>query len=274
MFPKKLFRFVKRRFELKKYHYYYKRSKPIPFSYRGRRYFLNPEKSAIYHIEHSTQKMQNLVDSIAYPPQRVFDVGANCGIFSAFVKQKFPNATIHAFEPSPELTPLIAKNCEDAIIEASAVGEFNGETTLYLNEESQQTNSLSLDAVNIVGNCNRVREIQVKLISIDHYCAERNIHSIDVLKIDIQGLEGSALRGARRMLPNTGQLLLESTWMDISSIQNILPFAKHHGFLYIGVLNSVFLGADILLSRTSFSSDLKLITQFELGTKSTEDLWI
>lgn len=274
MFSKKLFRFVKRTVERKKYHYYYKRSKPIPFSYRGKKYFLNPERLAIYHIEHSTQKMQTLVDAIADPPRCVFDVGANCGIFSALVKQKFPNATVYAFEPSPELTPLIAKNCKHAIVEASAVGEFSGETTLYLNDDSQQTNSLSLDAVNIVGNCNRVREIPVKLVSIDHYCAARDINSIDVLKIDIQGLEGSALRGARRMLPNTEVLLLESTWMDLSSIQNILPFAKHHGFLYIGVLNSVFLGADILLSRTKLSSELKPITQFELDTKNTGDLWI
>ena len=40
----------------------------------------------------------------------VFDVGANIGLFSLFVKKHCPNAIIYAFEPSPENCKLLTAN--------------------------------------------------------------------------------------------------------------------------------------------------------------------
>jgi len=42
--------------------------------------------------------------------------------------------------------------------------------------------------------------IRIKLDTVDHYCEERNIPRINLLKIDIEGNELNALHGAQRML--------------------------------------------------------------------------
>ena len=40
----------------------------------------------------------------------IFDVGANIGLFTMFIKQEFPNAKVFAFEPVPELSRLLHLN--------------------------------------------------------------------------------------------------------------------------------------------------------------------
>ena len=40
----------------------------------------------------------------------VFDIGANIGLFSMFIKEKFPNASIFSFEPYPALFEILKKN--------------------------------------------------------------------------------------------------------------------------------------------------------------------
>jgi protein-L-isoaspartate O-methyltransferase len=101
------------------------RKKPVPFRYCGRKYYLNPDKSAAYHIQNSTQKIARMVQLIDEDSTTVFDVGANCGIFSAFTSSRLPDADIYAFEPSSELIPIIEKNCRglNVTILDIAIGE-------------------------------------------------------------------------------------------------------------------------------------------------------
>ncbi|HTA95158.1 MAG TPA: hypothetical protein VK769_03450, partial [Verrucomicrobiae bacterium] len=40
----------------------------------------------------------------------VFDVGANIGMFTLFIKQECADATVYAFEPIPELNRVIKLN--------------------------------------------------------------------------------------------------------------------------------------------------------------------
>src|SRR6202044_1499209 len=40
----------------------------------------------------------------------VFDVGANIGLFSLFVKQRFPASRVLAFEPIPEVVEKLRRN--------------------------------------------------------------------------------------------------------------------------------------------------------------------
>ena len=42
----------------------------------------------------------------------IFDVGANIGLFSLYVKQKCPQCTIYAFEPLPSIYPILKQNLQ------------------------------------------------------------------------------------------------------------------------------------------------------------------
>ncbi|PSO64053.1 MAG: hypothetical protein BRC36_07325 [Cyanobacteria bacterium QH_2_48_84] len=131
---------------------------------------------------------------------------------------------------------------------------MNEERRFYINPSSQQTNSLSKGAVELF--CSSPSEKIVRCRSIDSFCIEKGISRIDVLKLDVQGFESEVLKGAKEQLPTVQQLFIESTWMKVDSIINIVPFAIEKGFKYLSVVNDVFLGADILLSKELSQPDL------------------
>ena len=178
------------------------RNKPVPFTYDSRTYYLNPDKSAAYQIKKSTQKIARMVELIDKDSTTVFDVGANCGIFSAFTSVKLPFANIYAFEPSTELIPIIEKNCcgLNVSIHDIAIGEKTEKKILYVNPDSQQTNSFNLDAVSIFSSKNRIQELEVECTSLDEFAKNNGITDIDVLKVDVQGFEGSVFRGAKEIM--------------------------------------------------------------------------
>lgn len=252
-----------------------KRGVPVPFEFRGRRYFLNADDSAIFHIQNSTQKIANMTDLI--PPQArvIFDVGGNCGLFSAFAEVACPNAVIHCFEPSSKLLPIIQRNVSQnrVHVHGVAISDSNGKAELHINPGSEQTNSLNRSAVELFAASANIKAETIDCICLDDFSRNNNIDKVDVLKVDVQGFEGAVLRGGRGLLQTVDMLFIESTWMDIESIVELIPFALHYGFSHASVLNSVYMGADILLSRRKIAAE-SIKMEFLINEQLLTRRWI
>ena len=251
MGPKTFIRILDTLWNRCRYLRYLHRNQPIPFVFKSHTYYLHPDQSAIYHIENSTAKIARMVDLIGSAPNYVFDVGAHCGLFSAFIAKKFPECNIFCFEPSQELIPIINRNCPQCnlTIFNCAISDKDEHRTFYVNPKSQQTNSLNEDAVTLFAAKDIVEKRTVRCRSLDSIAKEYNIKRVDVLKVDVQGFEGAVFRGAKALLSTVEHLFIESTWIDIESITQIIPFALNYGFQYAAVINPVYMGADVLLSR-------------------------
>ncbi len=253
-----------------------KQGMPVPFDFKGTKLFLNPENAAVYHIENSTKKIERMVNLIGTEPKVILDVGANCGIFSALAAARFPSAKIYAFEPSDDLIPLIRSNCQghNVSIHQCAVGEKQGTMTLYVNSKSQQTNSLNMDAVKLFSPEEEIEKRSVECITLDEFAKQNYLAQIDVLKVDVQGFEGAVLRGGRETLRRTPLLFIESTWIDIESIVELLPLALHYGFRFAAVIAPVYMGADIMFSRTEIAESEHYLHTFELDAQIQSGRWL
>lgn len=251
-----------------------RRGKPLRVKIDGENYYLNSEPTALYHARHSMSKLVRMVDLID-DARTIFDVGANCGIFAALCARKFPNATIHAFEPAQKLQPILALNCTspNITVHQLAVADRNGEVTLYVNPYSQQTNSLQISAVTAFLDSTKIEKETIGCVSVDSFSAEHSMPPIDVLKIDVQGLEGAVLRGARDSLASVQYLFLEVTWLDLEGVQRILPAAEHYGYKFVAVVNEVYTGADLLFTREPLTTELPKVLQFPLGPESAGQPW-
>ena len=235
----------------------------LSFEFEGRTWVLNYDGAAKYHAEQSTPKLKRLADCVPASATMIFDVGANCGLFAAMAAHRCP-AAVHAFEPSAELHPFIHANAPAAVVHPLAVGETPGEVTFFVNRFSQQTNSLLESAVVPFGKPGSVDRRTVPQVSIDSFCDEHKVPSIDVLKLDVQGAEGHVFRGAKRMLPHTRLLLIETTWLELDSVLSVVPFARYYGFDHLGVVNPVYTGADLLLTRDAADLPADLLAKFDL----------
>jgi FkbM family methyltransferase len=245
----------------------------LRFNHEGTEYSINPDYSAIFHIENSTKKIQRLVDLLPENTKVVVDLGANCGLFSAFALKRFPKAESICVEPARDLHQYIKSNCKGNIsLFECAISDSDGVADFYVNSFSQQTNSLLKEAVEpfLVGN--NATRTRVKTRKLDGIVAELKIDEIDAIKIDIQGGEAAALKGSSETLKKTEMIFIESTWLDIGSILGISKFARANGFKHIGVVNIVNGGADVALSKSPFEKNEHILSFVNLD--EIMDEWV
>jgi FkbM family methyltransferase len=135
----------------------------------------------------------------------IFDLGANRGDISARYRNEFPGASIYAFEPFPgSFSQLKQRFINDSLMYCyqMAVGENKSNLPFYVNK-NVDTNSLFKSAkIGLSSDSSVANEsvIEVPCIKLDDFCVENNIAGIDILKMDIQGGEFNALRGAGNLL--------------------------------------------------------------------------
>ena len=132
----------------------------------------------------------------------VLDVGANHGIVSLECALLVgPTGKIHAFEPAPETHACLTRHLktnkiENVLVFDTAVGAVSGRAMLRVYKRATGLSTLSEFDPHRVPD----EVIEVKTITLDEHCESYGISRVDLLKIDIEGHELFALRGAKRML--------------------------------------------------------------------------
>ena len=119
------------------------------------------------------------------------DVGANFGLLSFGLAPKHAGRVrFHLFEPIPRLLDAIGRSHAlyprmDAVVNAAAVTDYDGEAAFDIAEE--QTGRSHIDPTGA---------LKTKALKLDSYLAERSIDQVALLKLDVEGYELTALRGA------------------------------------------------------------------------------
>lgn len=139
------------------------------------------------------------------PGMMVFDIGAHHGLYTLLAANKVGSSgKVVAFEPSPRerkrLTDNVRLNRYDrVVIEALALGKTTGKTTLHvcLGRETG-CNSLRPPTVE-----EPLESLEVLVSTVDDYCAEHGIISVDFAKLDVEGAELDVLAGARQFTTGT-----------------------------------------------------------------------
>ena len=135
----------------------------------------------------------------------IFDVGANVGEFSKACLDAFgQRCLVHAFEPSPATFALLSQALGTAPqIALHRLGFSNSEREdlLYSSEPGSTIASVHRLDRPIRPFRDEFTET-ISLTTIDRFCATAGLPRIDFLKLDIEGHELFALRGAADMLAN------------------------------------------------------------------------
>jgi FkbM family methyltransferase len=143
------------------------------------------------------------IRSFLRPGMVVLDVGAHVGQYSLLSASSVgPTGRVHSFEPNPVTYRLLSNNLAlndfaNVTAHQLAVSDVIGEATLYvpghdnLGEASLQECFRGMDAKT------------VKCVTIDDWASSADLGNperIDLIKIDVQGLEGKVIQGAMHVL--------------------------------------------------------------------------
>lgn len=137
----------------------------------------------------------------------ILDLGANTGQTARHYRSLFPEAEIHSFEPfEPTFRELARALGDDPKFHPVrlAVADVEGSRRFFANRESVTNSLLPIDprateAV-VPTMIETVETLEVPATTLDAFCEARALESIQILKMDIQGGELLALRGAVRLL--------------------------------------------------------------------------
>ena len=168
----------------------------------------------------------------------IFDLGANSGIYSLAAISVNPKASVFAFEPTPEIAERLRRirqinNLHRLTIVEAAVSDRQGKSTLVRFDGGADNEGMNF----VVQLTTNEPTHTVKTTTLDSFCSRSRVERIDLLKIDVQGLEPHVLRGARDLLEShkIGTVFLELNWSPNSqtgAADEAIELLSRYGFLF------------------------------------------
>lgn len=170
----------------------------------------------------------------------VIDGGAHTGSTVDEFRKLATNVKFHCFEPDVTLVAgLQVKFADDPNVQliASALGSEPGTATFNINA-SRPTNSLLSTAKGLQTDlqqlCQTVQQVQVPLTTIDDYCEQIGLDVVDIVKLDLQGYDYFALKGATKTLKVTRVVMVEVLFVEIYQgchlFQDVQSLMLENGF--------------------------------------------
>ena len=149
----------------------------------------------------------------------VVDCGANVGLFSLFAKDA---ARIVAVEPNPDVSQRLERNLRSNGLNASvvnaAISDLDGEVKMDFDSGPSV-----LAAVGENGTA-------VRSLSIDTLFEEQGIDAADLLKLDLEGHEINALRGAEKSLKDRRIARIIAEFNDPQALTTLDRHLAEFGF--------------------------------------------
>jgi len=145
--------------------------------------------------------------------QNVLDIGAHIGLFTITMAGLVgPQGKVYSFEPLAPQQSLLARSvgengfADRVVIERAAVSDHEGQGQLIVPEYTVNSGGAHLLGIGLVSQVPHGHVTNaVKLIKLDEYPLRR---PVSFIKIDIEGAEPLALRGAANLLRTDRPIIL------------------------------------------------------------------
>lgn len=156
---------------------------------------------AMLYVGDLDRKISRLVDACVQPGNVVFDIGANLGLVTLRLADRIgPSGQVHAFEPSPRLTPYLQRTCTanpHLPISLHPVALGRDRATLPLHIPLHNAGAATLRPGGDVGSSS---VIDVPVHALSDYALDHGIDRADFVKVDVEGFEADVILGAQDFL--------------------------------------------------------------------------
>ena len=139
----------------------------------------------------------------------VMDIGANIGIYTILLSHIYPKVKIIAIEASPTIFEMLRSNCKlnnllfpsgsHVLLINKAISDKDDIITEFYEKHSMSTmlkEFLTNLSSTILTNQDELNKKLVRTVTIDNLVETIGINEISLLKIDVEGAEVLALKGA------------------------------------------------------------------------------
>lgn len=161
------------------------------------------------------------------PLDLIVDVGANRGQFALIARLTQPQARVIAFEPLPDAAARFAalfQGDDMVTLHHSALGAQAGQAQIHITARADSSSLLApMRQSEIFAGTHQVATDQVPVTRLDHMLQPKDIAQASLLKIDVQGFEGTVLQGARALLARFQWIYCEMSFIELYQGQDLAP---------------------------------------------------
>jgi FkbM family methyltransferase len=169
-----------------------------------------------------------------FQPRVLLDAGANVGDWSIAAKRYCPGAEIHAFEiaqPTFEVLAANTRHLRDLHCENVGLSDTIGPIRIRY-YDTFPAFTTSTDYHHPLASS----ELDARVITGDSYVARKNIQHIDLLKVDVEGMEERVLKGFQKTFEQRAIDLVQFEYGRVSIFNHFLlrdaySFFRRNGFV-------------------------------------------
>lgn len=150
----------------------------------------------------------------------IVEAGAHKGKDTIKLSKTWPKGFIHAFEPVPELyTQLLkaTKKRQNVTCYPLALSDNSGKSRIFISGGISDGSSSLLkpqEHINIFPDVTFDEFIDVETITLDEWAQKNSIQKIDLLWLDLQGMELNVLKSGTDVLKNVKALYTEVSLVE------------------------------------------------------------
>lgn len=191
----------------------------------------------------------------------VMDIGANIGIYTILLSHIYPKAKIIAIEASPTIFEMLKSNCKlnnllfpsgsNVLLINKAISDKDDITTEFYEKHSMSTmlkEFLTNLSSTILTNQDELNKKLVRTVTIDNLVETIGVNEISLLKIDVEGAEVLALKGAIKTLTHKK---IKNMVIEYHSLENYNYIVK--------LLEEKELGYTIVNSQERFNKEKEFV---------------
>ncbi len=195
-------------------------------------------------------------------PEVIFDIGSYDGGDAVRLKQRFPQATVVAFEADPNRYAVVSRNVAALGIRAvnAAVCDRDGPVSWYQSEDARFTHESAGSQGSMYRHSDAYRQqhhgirqsavaISVNGTRLDTVCREIGVDEVDLAHIDVEGAEYDVIAGLGDVRPKLIYLETASygAWLGARETKDVHRKLSSLGYLLAADLpgNRLYVRADV-----------------------------
>lgn len=186
-----------------------------------------------YDKDYLLYNFYDILKTFNYEPKHIVDVGANHGTWTRQALKYFPNAQYTLIEPQEWLKESIKD-----VLESNPKVQFHGVgagaeegSFLFTLADRDDSSSFKFTADEAVAN--GFKQIEIPVVSLNHFLLDNNLPIPDIIKIDAEGLDIEVLKGASDFFGKTEIFMVEAAVVlknFDNSFLNLINFMDEKGY--------------------------------------------
>lgn len=167
----------------------------------------------------------------------VIDLGANIGMYTLAITDANPACKVISFEPNPKAFELLSKNIQSnhrssVVLVNKGIAKTPGSFEMKVLNEGSAYGGKYLGEIKKEYRTwiqeKRFRNITVESLTLPDILKTYNLSTVDILKMDVEGMEFEILEGGTDALSKIKRIVIE--WHDFESKSKIIELLTQMNF--------------------------------------------